>query len=268
MTGARAAFERGDDAAEYVATEGAASPWSPDACHGGAPAALLVQVAEAIPAPAPMSVARVTVDLLRAVPLGRLRVESRVIREGRKVQLLELGLGADGVRVARATVLRVRNRPEAVPEPLETPDFTIPGPDEGRPTRAPQIGGFSALFTLSAVKGGFERSGPATVWFRMNAPLVADMATSPAARLVAAADFANGIAGVLPFDQWLYPTVDLSVSLLRQPAGAWLLIDAETWIGAEGRSLCRAGLGDARGWFGSATQTALLEARLREGKTA
>ena len=268
MSRAPAAFERGGDSAEYIAMEGAASPWSPDSCHGGAPAALLVQVAEILPAPVPMSVARVTVDLLRAVPLGRLRVESHVIREGRKIQLLELGLGADGVRVAKATMLRVRNRPEAVPNPLCAPDFTIPGPGQGRPTRAPQTGGFSAMFAMSAVKGGFESQGPASVWFRMNGPLVAGMATSAAARAVAAADFANGIAGVLPFEHWLYPTVDLNVSLLRQPTGEWLLIDGETWIGAEGRSLCRIGLGDARGWFGSGTQTALLETRLREGETA
>jgi acyl-coenzyme A thioesterase PaaI-like protein len=267
MTAAGAAFEQGADSAEYVAIEGAASPWSPDSCHGGAPAALLVQVAETLPAPASMSVARVTVDLLRAVPLGRLRVEARVIREGRKIQLVELGLDANGVRVAKAMVLRVRDRPEAVPNPILAPEFRISGPDQGRPTRAPQIGGFSALFTMAAVRGGFESSGPASVWFRMDAPLVAGMATSAAARAVAAADFANGIAGVLPFEHWLYPTIDLNVSLLRRPAGEWLLVDAETWIGAEGRSLCRIGLGDSSGWFGSGTQTALLEARLREGET-
>lgn len=262
----RAAFTRGDDPAEFIAIEGASGPWSPDTCHGGAPAALLVQVAESMPAPAPMSVARVTMDLLRRVPLGPLRVESRVVREGKKIQLLALELSAKGVEVARATVLRMRREPDRVPDPVSMLTTSFPGPDAGRVTTG-ATGGFAGLFTMRAVRGGFEHSGPGSVWFRMDAPLVAGMVTSPAARAVAAADFANGVASVLSFEQWLFPSTDLTAALLRQPEGDWVLVDAESWIGAEGRSLGQIRLGDERGWFGSATQTSLLEAR-QEGRQA
>jgi hypothetical protein len=263
----RAAFTRGDDPAEFIAIEGAAGPWSPDTCHGGAPAALLVQVAEGMAAPAPMSVARVTMDLLRRVPLGPLRVESRVVREGKKIQLLALELGANGVEVARATVLRMRREPETVPDPVSSLTTPFPGPDAGWVTTG-ATGGFAGLFTMRAVRGGFEHKGPGSVWFRMDAPLVAGMATRPAARAVAAADFANGVASVLSFDQWLFPSTDLTAALLRQPEGDWVLVDAESWIGAEGRSLGQIRLGDEHGWFGSATQTSLLEARHQEGRHA
>lgn len=263
----RAAFMRGDDPAEFIAIEGAAGPWSPDTCHGGAPAALLVQVAESMPAPAPMSVARVTMDLLRRVPLGRLRVDCEVVREGKKIQLLALRLSANGVEVARATVLRMRRKPERIPDPVSVLTTPFPGHDAGRVTTG-ATGGFAGLFTMRAVSGGFEHSGPGSVWFRMDAPLVAGMVTSPTARAVAAADFANGVASVLPFEHWLFPSTDLTAALLREPEGDWVLVDAESWIGAEGRSLGQIRLGDERGWFGGATQTSLLEARHHERRQA
>lgn len=65
-----------------------------------------------------------------------------------------------------------------------------------------------------------------------------------------------------------FPSTDLSAGLLREPEGDWVLVDAESWIGAEGRSLGQIRLGDERGWFGSATQTSLLEARHQEGRHA
>lgn len=258
------AFIRSDDPAGFIAIEGATGPWSPDTCHGGAPAALLVQVAERMPAPAPMSVARVTMDLLRGVPLGPLRVDCQVVREGKKIQLLALGLTANGVEVARATVLRTRREPGRVPDQVSRLTTPYPGPGAGSVTTG-ATGGFAGLFTMRAVRGGFEHSGPGSVWFRMDAPLVAGEETSPAARAVAAADFANGVASMLSFEQWLFPSIDLTAALLREPEGDWVLVDAESWIGTEGRSLCRIRLGDERGWFGSATQTSLLEARHQEG---
>jgi len=261
----RAAFIRGEDPAEFIAITGASGPWSIDTCHGGAPAALFVQVAESMPAPATMSVARVTMDLLRPVPLGPLRAESRVVREGKKIQLLTLELSATGGEVGRATVLRMRREPEVAPDPVSELIAPLPGPDAGWLTTG-AAGGFAGLFTMRAVRGGFEHSGPGSVWFRMNAPLVAGMVTSPAARAVAAADFANGVAGVLSFEEWLFPSIDLTVALLRPPAGDWVLVDAESWVGAEGRSLGQIRLGDERGWFGSATQTSLVEARQQGGR--
>ena len=53
--------------------------------HGGAPAAL---VAEAVQADG-MFVARLTCDFLGPVPIGPLRVEARIVRPGRRLQLVE-----------------------------------------------------------------------------------------------------------------------------------------------------------------------------------
>src|SRR6201992_3998619 len=85
----------------------AAGPWDPRMQHGSAPAGLVVWAAEKLPTPAPMCVARVTVDLMRPVPLMPLTLETEVLREGRKIQLCAVRLRADGGLPVRATVLRV-----------------------------------------------------------------------------------------------------------------------------------------------------------------
>ncbi len=51
-------------------------------------------------------VTRLTIELLRPVPLTPLTMRTRTIRPGRKVQWLEGSLLADDVEVARATALR------------------------------------------------------------------------------------------------------------------------------------------------------------------
>lgn len=49
-----------------------------------------------------MRVARLTVDLLRPVPVAPLTFRSEVLREGRKIQLIAVHLESKGVEVARA----------------------------------------------------------------------------------------------------------------------------------------------------------------------
>jgi len=81
----------------------AAGPWDPRMQHGSAPASLVVWAAEAIATAVPMQIARVTIDLMRPVPLTPLMLETEVLREGRKIQLCAIRLKSDGVVVVGAT---------------------------------------------------------------------------------------------------------------------------------------------------------------------
>src|ERR1700674_4109213 len=67
-----------------VTSPDAAGPWDISMQHGSAPAALVVWAAEAIPTPQPMQIARVTIDLMRPVPVAPLTLQTEVQREGRK----------------------------------------------------------------------------------------------------------------------------------------------------------------------------------------
>src|SRR5689334_6189251 len=65
----------------------AGGPWDPKLQHGSAPSALIIAVAEAVPTAAPMRVARLTVDLMRPIPVAPLEIKTEILREGRKIQL-------------------------------------------------------------------------------------------------------------------------------------------------------------------------------------
>src|SRR5947207_1551637 len=94
------------DGKNVVTSPHAAGPWDPTMQHGSPPAALVVWAAENIPTAVPRRIARVTVDLMRPVPVAPLTIETEILREGRKIPLCAVRLRAAGVVVVAATVLK------------------------------------------------------------------------------------------------------------------------------------------------------------------
>ena len=84
---------------------------------------------------------------------------------------------------------------------------------------------------------------------------------SQAMRAVVAADFCNGTAAVLDFREWTFVNADLTVNFARQPVGAWILLDAESWMGPDGAGLATARLADEHGYFGRAIQSLVIDKR-------
>ena len=68
------------DGNRVVTSPHAAGPWDAGMQHGSAPAALVTWAAEAIPTREPMRIARVTIDLMRPVPLAPLTLQREVGR--------------------------------------------------------------------------------------------------------------------------------------------------------------------------------------------
>ena len=240
----------------------AAGPWDPTMQHGSPPAALVVWAAERIATPVPMRIARVTVDLMRPVPVAPLRIESEVLREGRKIQLCTVRLLAGGVVVAGASVLKIKAQAQQLPPEAAVPPIEHPGPDQSRVEPAdfsssPFVSGMS----LRAARGRFGSPGPGAIWYRVDRPIVEGVALSQAMRAMAAADFCNGTSAVLDFREWTFLNADLTVNFAREPVGDWILLDAESWIGPDGAGLAMARLGDARGYFGRVIQSLVIEKR-------
>lgn len=253
------------DGEAFVATRYAAGPWHPDLQHGGAPSALAAWIAEQEPTAAPMRTARVTVELLRPVPVAALTAERTVIRDGRKIQLVQVRLLHASKEVARAMVLRVRIADLPVPAEAAIPgDAGSPEGLEGEPQFAaitPDAVNFGANFEIRRVRGGFRQLGPGQMWFRQHRALIAGEPLSPTLRAMAVADFSNGIAPVLPFDAWTFLNADLTVSFARAPEGEWIHSEAETWAGDDGAGLAMTRLADRRGWFARAVQSLVIERR-------
>jgi hypothetical protein len=250
------------DGTHVVTSPGAAGPWDPGMQHGSAPASLVVWAAEAIPTPVPMTIARVTIDLMRPVPVAPLTLQTEVLRAGRKIQLCGIRLLADGVVVVTATVLKVNAQSLTLPSDVRELPVELPGPDQSRVEPANfSSSPFVAGMSLRAARGGFGVRGPGAIWYRADRALVEGFPLSQAMRAVVAADFCNGTAAALDFRQWTFINADLTVSFARQPVGEWILLDAETWIGADGAGLAMARLADTGGYFGRAVQSLVIEKR-------
>ncbi len=251
------------DGSRVLTSSHAGGPWDPGLQHGAAPASLISWAAERVPTPVPMQVTRLSLDLMRPVPVGPLDIETKVLREGRKIQLCAVHLSAGGVEVVRGSVLKVRIADLPLPESAGETPLDLPLPEAGR--EASEIIGASNPFlsglSFRIVKGGFREAGPAAVWWRAERPIVRGAAISPLMRAAIAADFCNGTSAVLDFKDWTFINGDLTVSLARMPVGDWVLLDAETWLGPAGTGIAFARLGDRQGYFGRAVQSLVVEAR-------
>ncbi len=240
----------------------AAGPWDDAMQHGSAPAALAVWAAEAVPTKATMRIARVTIDLMRPVPLAPLTLRTEVLREGRKIQLCTVRLYADDIAVAAASVLKVRVEPQALPPEIADPPIGQPGPDASFAEPADfSASPFVKGMSLRSARGRFGRPGPGAIWYRVDWPMIEGHAVSQAMRAVVAADFCNGTAPALDFREWIFLNADLTVNMAREPVGEWVLLDGESWIGPDGTGLSMARLADQHGTFGRAIQSLVVERR-------
>ena len=259
-----ALFER--DGTRFVPTELCRGPWSPDAQHGGPPAALMARAAEGFEGGEEMQVARLTVELLRPVPLVPLTVTLRWARPGRKVQIVGVALRAGDTEVARALALRIRRVALPVPPDLDHRPPPPPLPRQGSQSLPPWGDGIlRPAFHADAVEhrfvaGGFDRPGPATDWIRLRVPVVAGEATTPLARVAAAADFGNGVSWVLSrLEGWQFINPDLTIYLHRMPGGEWVCLEAVTWVEPHGVGVAESRLWDERGPIGRAIQSLLVD---------
>ena len=240
----------------------AGGPWNPKLQHGAAPSSLICWAVERLPSPVPMRVVRLTVDLMRPVPVAPLTIETEIVREGRKIQLVSVKLLADGAEVVRASALRIRVEPNETPAIANGPAIALPMPDLCGPpdffaTETPFLKGIE----MRVAKGGFRIPGPAAIWYRATRPIVADAAISPLMRAAIAADFCNGTSSVFDMKDWTFINADLSVSLGREPVGEWILLDADTWVGPDCVGIAAARLSDTQGYFGRAVQSIIFEKR-------
>lgn len=245
----------------FRATELTRGPWHPDLQHGGPPIALLGRAIERVPTDVPMQVARVTVDLLRPVPLGRVVVATEVVRAGKSAQVVQATLVTGDKLALRATALRVRTT--ALELPVTDPHGpALPAPAECEAFSFPffETIGYHTAMELRRARGEWGQ-GALAMWMRMRVPLLVDEAPSPLQRVLVAADSGNGVSLALDTRRWTFVNPDLTVHLHRLPDGEWVGLDATTVAWPNGLGLAESALHDPRGPIGRALQNLVVERR-------
>jgi hypothetical protein len=206
-----------------------------------------------------MRIARMTVDMHRPVPLGRLEVQAEVVREGKRLQIVQARIvGPSGTEVARATALRFRlaEGPD-VPSDPRRPVVAPPPWGELRPPMPPPEGlnGFvGALQTRDA--GGED---PAVNWYRATKAVIAGEEPSPTVRLAWASDFTANSGNYLDHSRWSAINADLTITLGRAPTGEWTGVSTRAWYASDGIGHARADLFDRDGLVGTCTASLLVD---------
>jgi acyl-Coa thioesterase superfamily protein/acyl-CoA thioesterase superfamily protein len=248
----------------YLATELTRGPWDPGAQHAGPAAALLGREIERLEGSEAFQVGRVVFEILRPVPIGEVRLESRVLRPGRKVQLVEASLSTGGGELMRATAWLLRRTELDLPDGAVDESPPPQGPDEGWTPEFFPTGedvGYHAAMEWKAVAGAFLEPGPATFWMRMRQPLVGGEAPTALQRALVAADVGNGISAVIDYRENVFINIDLTVHFERMPEGEWVCVDATTRAQPTGIGTAESVLFDERGRIGRAAQSLLVDRR-------
>jgi hypothetical protein len=249
----------GDD--RWRATVHTTGPWDARFQHGGPPSALLARAIEQQSPRADMMIARMTVDILGAIPVDVLTLRSRVLRPGRSVELVEASLSAGGREVARAQAWRVLRTTREIA--LRQPVPTAPSLAAEATQLAADgwVDGYLSAVEWRFAAGEFGQPGPATTWTRLRHPIVADEQPSPLQRVLAVADSGNGISSELDLASWHFINPELTVHLHREAAGEWICLSAQTAISPDGVGLATSVLSDLDGPIGVGAQSLLIAQR-------
>ncbi len=278
----------------FEPTEATSSPWDTRAQHGGPPTALLASSLDDAFGRPDLRVARISVDFLGPVPRIPSRVQTELLRPGRRTQLSEASLWAGDRRVAVARVWHLATGPgpgadgtdpapgNSVPGPAEGDASGGPGPtgDAGVPEDEPALPaglpgpqpqtffdgvkdwGYGEATEWRTVSGGYTAgTGAADVWTRVRIPLVAGRSLNGLARFAIVADSANGLSAPLSFTEWLFIPPGVTMHLHRYPEGEWVRLTASSDPGRQGIGLTEGTLSDAVGRCGTVTQPLLVAPR-------
>ena len=246
-------FEKDGSPGCWLPTLLAAGPFS--GLQGGAIAGLLTAEVETLAASRRWGTAvSVSVAFLKPTPMGRLRTEVSVLREGGRVSFVDNRLFADGdaepYAVARLTLINERR--------VEAPALADARTEAIDPTRYPlrKIASFHGKpWMMDAMDA---RSGDGIAWFRQHTPMLADAPAKGLSSILGPADWAHGIARPLQ-NVIADPNPNLTVHLLRPAETDWIGVRPHvSWQTERGLGVGGGTILDVRGEIGSVSMAVAL----------
>jgi hypothetical protein len=221
-----------------------------------------------VPTASPMQVVRFTVDLFRPVPISPLSVETVVRRDGKRIQVVDAYLKADGLEVGRVSVLKIRTAElpfeplplewAAPPPPEEVPVFEWDDNfgDRGRLARF-----HHNAVEIRSVDGSFGIPGPGLSWFRLLVEVVEDEQPTPFVRLATLADLSNGNSQSIDPHLWLFVNPDITLYSHRLPVDEWVGMRSLARQHRTGIGMADTLVFDREGPLGRINQAQLLDHR-------
>lgn len=239
----------------YTPTVHAGGAWDPDELHFSPLGGLIVHAIDrhrATRTGAGLLLSRISFDILGRLTLDECEIRVEVLRPGRTIELVEATVviaGRPAVR-ARGWLLAALDTAAVAGGAVEP--LTPPGQLASWPLTSVWPGGYIASLDVRPLAP--PQPGRATAWLSTPLSLVAGETSSPLASYVALVDTANGIAVRQPPTAWMFPNVDLTIHLHRQPEGRWTGLDTTVVFGPLGHGVTSTVLHDLAGPVGHAQQ--------------
>lgn len=232
-------------------------PWAEDMMHGRLLGGLAARAIEQQHMTPDWRVSRLTVDLFRPAAMEAVQIVTSVVRQGRKLQIIDALMTCDGHEVGRVTALALVTgeeppgaiwRPDGIewphPDALEVPtDGTGDAEDDG--------------WLFRSVSGGFGSAQQSRVWTNDTVALVAGEVMSPLVRAAVSGDIACPLAN--SSDEGLhYINADYTMLIARYPVGEWVGIEVSQQLQSTGISIASANLVDENGPFATSSGSSLV----------
>ena len=197
--------------------------------------------------------ARLTLDMMRPVPIAPLQLATHTVHDRRRLKLVDISVTADGVELMRASAQFLA--PSDVDHGLAVRDLPrLPGPEQCPPRDSVLYGSYAATVEYREVRDiDTPESGVlAASWTRHSLPLFPDEPLTPALAAVVTADQCFG-STVFTTKGLGYINSDFTAYFGREPRGEWIAFDAALRMIGRGTALGNVVLHDEDGAFGTVT---------------
>lgn len=244
----------------FVGNDPARGPWSAHHCHAGPVTGLAARAAEVAVGEDKM-LCRLTLDILRPLPLAGLRVAAELTRHTRTLATTRVTVhDIDNTLCAQGTTMHLvrkdlgpvptapvvpLNRAEAEPGP-----FSIGAGLHDKPY-------FGQFLDVAYPPGFGLEAGPKTIWMR-TPKLLEGEEQSPVQSLCMLADCGNGISWNARPTEMGFMNTDLTLNVHREPVGDWLASDSLSHWHSTGIGMSQSVLQDEAGPVATALQTLVL----------
>jgi acyl-CoA thioesterase len=253
-----ASFERDGDL--LVPRPFTQSGWSAGTLNGRYLAGLVAYGAERHADP-DLQPARLTVDMFRPGTMGPTRVDTTVVRDGRRIRVVDSSVITDGVQICRGTTVFLRRSADPEGEEWYPPEWDAPDPDDLEPmVRGAGPGGYEMPWETRPITAWGNLSEHRRIWVRESRPFVDGEAVTPFLRAALAADMANGQTNAGPGGLG-FINADLTMTIARLPVDEWVGLDARSRATADGVSAGSVDLYDRKGRIGQVTLIGVADAR-------
>jgi len=262
----------------FVPTKRSLGYWLDNTLTGPAVASLLACCLERAFGGPDYIVTRFCVDLLGMIPAEPFSVETRMLRSGKRLQLAEATISADGQLLARASAQFIRRTENPDNPTWQTPDWPSPAPDaleEGRgyglcsvKPVAPEYARMvrEAPDATDSGRGNAPVLGPMApvscrqAWFRPERLAIDGVPLTPFMRAAMMGDMTSPMTHSSEFGIDFINT-DFTLYLHREPVGEWIGLELVSHNARDGVGIGGCWMHDVEGVLGTVNLSAIAQVR-------